>query len=436
MQKKLIYDYVGWVPCLNGELVFDLIECGLNAKNDSVEIIHHDNDDNQKLQEYILLSSTVNWKDFDDNEVETGLWSVFLLSTRTLDSKQHQGCLYFVPNIKGSTEQLENITEAVRNLNIQINTEAEVDVPAVFSNLKQKLSKICLATLGCYHADFILEHDGIVWVGPSPIDEDDRKVIARQAYYYIKYSWHKHQHHDTRAETLTTIHKVIHGSNRDGEIAEKLVGDLKRNLVKFKREIDHTSHREILKAKGIVTYAKALVEIMRSKQFIKDDFYNREINHLEFFQESLDISSAGIEKDMSLHSQAVNDARAIILFVFAMITPALIVNSAGIKEGYSDSAIPSYIQWISNLYATNINFAVILGVVSFFLFLYISTNSHYGNFWIFLSGFKKSVSFIVKDRAPKEFLSNTNVMCAVLLVLGFLSVAFGIHGLFEVLYKP
>ena len=316
---------------------------------------------------------------------------------------------------------------------MQINVEAEIDVPTAFLNLKQKLSEACLATMGCYQASFRLEQDGVVWVSPSPVDEDDRKVIARQAYYYIKYSWHKHQHHDSRAETLTTVHKI---KGRDKDIAEQLVGDLKRNLVKFKRSIDHTSHRDILKAKGIVTYAKALVEIMRSKQFIGGGFYNREINHLEFFQESLDISSAGIEKDMSLHSQAVNDARAIILFVFAMVTPALIVNSSGIKEEYSDSAIPSYIEWISNLYATNIHFSVILGVVSLFLFLYISISSHYGNFWIFLSGVKKSVSFIVKDRAPNNLLSNTNVMCTVLLILGILSVVFGVHGLFEALYKP
>lgn len=276
----------------------------------------------------------------------------------------------------------------------------------------------------------MLEQDGVVWIAPSPINEDDRKIIARQAYYYIKYSWHIHQHHDSRAETLTTVHKVHKAS---GDTAEQLVGDLKRNLVRFKREIDHTSHRDILKAKGIITYAKALVEIMKSKGFIEDDIYNREINHLGYFQESLDISSSGIEKDMSLHSQAVNDARAIILFIFAMITPALIVNSAAIKEVYNSVNIPDYIKWISNLYSTNAHFASVIGLVSLFLFFSISINSHYGNFWIFWAGIKKSVIFIVKDRSPSSLLSNTNVLCAVLFVMGFLGVAFGIHGLFAAL---
>ena len=76
-----MFDYVGWVPCLNGELVFELVECGLNAKNDSVEIIHYDNDSDQNLKEYILLNSTVDWKDFDDKEIELiGLWSVYVIT--------------------------------------------------------------------------------------------------------------------------------------------------------------------------------------------------------------------------------------------------------------------------------------------------------------------------------------------------------------------
>ncbi len=275
MEQNRVYDYVGWVPCLSGALAFDLVECGLNAKNNSVEIIHYDNDGSNNLKEYILLYSTVDWKDFDDSDLGlTGLWSVFVLSTRSLENKYHEGNIYFVPNVEESTCKLEEIIKAVCDINYQLNTKKLINAPARFLNLEKEISETCLSTSGCYHATFILEQDGIVWVAPSPVNENDRKIIARQAYYYIKYSWHKHQHHDSRAETLTTIHRV-HDSG--SEVAEELVGDLKRNLVKFKREIDHTSHRDILKAKGIVTYAKALVEIMRSKKFIKDDFYNREI---------------------------------------------------------------------------------------------------------------------------------------------------------------
>ena len=118
------------------------------------------------------------------------------------------------------------------------------------------------------------------------------------------------------------------------------------------------------------------------------------------------------------------------LFVFAMITPALIVNNAGIKEAYRLSDIPSYIQWISSLYSTTVNFSLILGIISLFLFIFISINSHYGNFWIFWGGIKKSVAFIVKDSSAGVWFPSTNIMCFLLLVMSFLFVIFGMHGLF------
>jgi hypothetical protein len=109
------------------------------------------------------------------------------------------------------------------------------------------------------------------------------------------------------------------------------------------------------------------------------------------------------------------------------------VNKTGIKEVFNSGDIPSYIQWISDLYSTNTSFAFIVGIVSLFLFFYISINSHFGNFWIFLRGIKKTVAFIVKDRSPSSLLSNTNVLSILFLVLGILAVVFGIHGLFATL---
>lgn len=162
-----------------------------------------------------------------------------------------------------------------------------------------------------------------------------------------------------------------------------LIGDLKRNLVKFKRGADHTSHREILKAKGIISYAKALVEIMKSRGLIDNNLYTKEINHLGYFKESLDIISSGIEKDISLHNQSVNDARALILFVFAMLTPALIINKEAINQLYNSSTLPKYAQWIGNLYSNDNSFTVFICLTSIYFFVYISFQTHYGNFWVF-----------------------------------------------------
>lgn len=83
---------------------------------------------------------------------------------------------------------------------------------------------------------------------------------------------------------------------------------------------------------------------MKSRDFICDEIYKKELNHLNYFEESLGVISDGIEKDISMHNQAVNDARALILFVFAIITPALVINRGSISKMYDTYPIPSYIK--------------------------------------------------------------------------------------------
>ncbi len=430
--------YVGWVPCLNGQLVFDLVECGLK-NGDSINILHYAAANNSKeITEYILLHSTVNWKDFDNgNEHLNGLWSVVLLSTRPFSENKHQGSLFFLPEempqenkeIQSWRDALQlwnGALEDIKTLNYQLNTEQSVDVPDQFITIEQNFERISLKYLQCFKVDFTLEHDGLVWVTPTSGKSED--VFSRQAYYYIKYAWHRHQHHDNRAETLTTVHEVKEEGAENAKynaIANSLIGDLKRNLVRFKRQMDITSHRNILKAKGIVTYTKALVEILKTRGYIDDVWYEQEINHLHYFQESLEVSYSGIEKDMLLHNQAVNDARAFILFLFSIITPALLVNR-------SANPPPDYIQWISNWYLNGMNFSLLVTGIIIMLFVFISVNSHFGNFWIMWQGFKKSVAFIVKDREPKHILSNSNVLSFVIsifILISLVSLTYGIYHL-------
>ena len=361
MQDQIHNNYVGWVPCLNGQLVFDLIECGLNDnRHRKIEIAHYANDrNNNTTTEYILLHSTVNWKDFDDKEKKwNGLWSVVIVSRRSLESNEHQGHVYLMLKENNSKKQNELLDFACK-INYDLKTKESVsDVPERLSTLEESMTEMCSATKECYKVKFKLEQDGIVWLDPSSEDQNNRRIIARQAYYYIKYSWHKHQHHDSRSETLTTVHECNKNLNKDSKkhIALKIIGDLKRNLVKFKRETDTTSHREILKAKGIVSYAKALVEIMKYRGYIDNNLYQREINHLEYFGESLGIISSGIEKDMALYNQAVNHTRAFILFIFAMVTPALVINK--LKNNTMENS-PDYIQWISKLYSNGESFTIL-----------------------------------------------------------------------------
>jgi hypothetical protein len=419
--------YVGWVPCLTGQLVFGLVECGLKDNNyRTIEIHHICQGMSGNPVEHVLLHSTVNWKDFGDQDLK-GLWSVVLLSERSLENRIHEGTVYLM--LLGD-EELNGVLDVAHDINHKLKCGKEVDAKN-FSGLQEKINKLCLHKPHFYKVGFNLEEDGVVWLSPfnQGYSTDSCQIIARQAYYYIKYAWHRHQHHDSRAETLTTTHAVPSDGNNK-EIAKKLIEDLKRNLVIFKRGIDSSSHRQVLKAKGILSYAKALVEIMKSRDFICDKFYEKELNHLNYFEESLGVISDGIEKDISMHNQAVNDARALILFVFAVITPALVINRNHITEIYKSNPIPSYIKWVGDFFSTGTAFSFLICTVTLFFIVYISLQTRFGNFLILMGWIKRAVARIVNDNREKDLFSNATVLSGSIISIGILIIMFSLHGVF------
>jgi hypothetical protein len=421
--------YVGWVPCLTGQLVFGLVECGLQDSNYStIQIKHICRDLSGSLVEYVLVHSTVDWKDFGDKDLK-GLWSVVLLSKRNLDSKCHEGAVYLM--LQGDKE-LNDVLEVAHKIKYKLQSREKVDIKS-FSEFQQKIDSLCPNKKHFYKVDFNLEEDGVVWLSPFDrgYSKNDCRIIARQAYYYIKYAWHRHQHHNSRAETLTTVHIVRSNSRSSNEkVAKKLIEDLKRNLVTFKRRIDDSSHREVLRAKGIVSYTKALIEIMNSRSFIDSKYYEKELNHLSYFDESLDVISGGIEKNISMHNQAVNDARALILFVFAIITPALVVNRDKIISSYESYPIPNYVNWLGGLYSNGTAFLLFICTVGIFFTTYILLQTRYGNFLILMGCIKKAVAYIVADKGDNGILSKSNILSVVMVVLALIIVAFSLNGLF------
>ena len=89
--------------------------------------------------------------------------------------------------------------------------------------------------------------------------------------------------------------------------------------------------------------------------------------------------------------------------------------------------LPDYIEWITSWYSSGVSFIVLILIIVFVLFLYVSVNSHFGNFWILWVGFKKSISCIVKDDNPDAFLSNSNVLSITIIFIGLCVLISGIY---------
>ncbi|HBA67414.1 MAG TPA: hypothetical protein DCZ48_14815 [Methylococcaceae bacterium] len=417
------FNYIGWVPCLNGELVFDLVECGLKSNShESISLIYYGKRSDGELIEHVLTYSVVNWKDFGGSDVN-GLWSVILLSRRNTRERLHKGAVLVSIYDKKKSKDWDDVINLLQTINATSKRDIVSELMGEFEKLEQATESVLETDPNCYKAYFQLEQNGIVTLNyhnkGKECDHFDAKVITRQAYYYIKYAWHKHQHHDSRAETLTTCHEF--GSNTDNhEVAERLIGDLKRNLVRFKRGIDHSSHREVLKATGIVSYTKSLVEILKAKSFIKDEIYEKEINHLGYFKESLEAISAAIEKDIAMHNRAVNDARAIILFVFAIMTPALVINRDSISEHFSTTEMPFYLRFVGELYSNQTHFLIFAVFISIILIALISMQTRYGNSWIFWRCFTKPIAYMINDQTPDSSLSKTKIISILAMVFGIM----------------
>lgn len=431
MRSNKTYNYVGWVPCLNGQLVFDLVECGLVDKSSyPINIIHQEQNE-EKITEYILLSSTVNWKDFGGKDIE-GLWTIILFSERTLSDKNHLGCIYLISKATNAKEKLFSHLTSIQELNYALNTGKCKNFISQFSEIEKDINLIHTDNcFFCYKAEFKLEENGTVWIGAEDNQNNQDgigKIIARQSYYYIKYAWHKHQHHNNRAETLTTIHSFNKNEfTYERKIAEALIGDLKRNLVKFKREVDPTSYSDIQKAKGIISYAKALVEIMKSKNFITESHYKREQKHLGYFEDSLNVSYSLIEKNISSYDHAFGYARTMILFLFAMITPALAVNRNIIKDylisnvsADGDGDVPSYIKFIIDGYSSTANFIYsMIGMLVILSVVAILSYKH-KNLWILFCKVKKSISNLISEKYPDKWTYNSSLIAWLLVVFSIL----------------
>lgn len=423
--------YVGWVPCLNGELVFDLVECGLKAKDsEEISVIYYGKNASGQLIEYVLLYSVVDWKDFGD-ETDKGLWSVVLISERNIKSDVHEGMVFIKAYSKKTEESWQSTLEGIRVLNAQSKKKDVPELKEGIDQVREKLKQVSANDDSYYQANFELEQNGLVHLSyqnkGNSSDYLDGKLITRQSYYYIKYSWHRHQHHDSRSETLTTCHEFTSDSENE-EIGRRLIGDLKRNLVRFKRSVDHSSHREVLKATGIVSYTKALVEILKTKKYIENCVYEKEIKHLGYFQESLETISAAIEKDIAMHNRAVNDARAIVLFVFALITPALVINRDAIANNFNNRDIPLYIKFICQLYSNQISFVIFIVFVFLTLIVLISMQTRYGNSWIFWRCFTKPIGYMLKDETPNTSMSKTQLISTSIMIVGLsLMIGFLVH---------
>lgn len=329
LNKLNIYKYIGWVPTVAGRLCFGHILCSNSLRGRCIASARNID---SNYRRYIILYSAVDWKDIR-NQKKDGSFHVLLTAEMSLNDDNLIGTIFIYPEQKAITcPEWEVIKEKVFETTRIANNGN--DIQAIYKDIKQRLKKY--QDKEFYAINFDIDRRGFALleldreISPNTLDSINEHVLCRQAFYYLKYSLHQHQHHSDDDDSLTTIHEIPGKSRED--IAISMINDLKKSLVKMKRELQSSGYYCLHDAKGIASYSKSLITSSLDATLIKSKTYNREMSYMDNLSDSLGNIAENIERKHIKKVSTSNSFRSIFLVIFAFLAPLSIVRRDDIEK--------------------------------------------------------------------------------------------------------
>ena len=325
------YSHLGWIPCVSGHLDFCLIRVGLagsyltDGKRDSeTQVINYAkvglNDSHARR---VVLQSWVDWRDEKDADGEFRAIVVGECNqSRNLDNRTFTGHICIFPRgykkefpecekfIMDKVGKINNAYDEFKKLDI---AESEIQWPdiqlslnALWEDLNEQITSPAPLGPGAglkevYVVKFHVTHDGFIYlrykdIGMDeiePLSADDKFVLVRQAFYYIKYAIHNHNHHTSESDALTTI--IPHANEGRLLIGLQLLGQLKRELVRIKRtQKENYRRKDDSEALGILGYMRTLLRGCLENGFVSNQVFKREKESIKGMTESFDSQHTAI----------------------------------------------------------------------------------------------------------------------------------------------
>lgn len=310
MTENKKYEFVGWVPCVNGHLDFGLSKVGIKGGFTSPEhkdlAVIEENLSANSLPDHharkIVLQSWVDWRDTElDNEDEgIGRFRLFVCGevneSQNMDERYLTATVLIYP-LEAEPQDLEAKTKMrLHDLSHGLNQD---NINQRFAELKSLLEQgenIAELKSDCLKASFDIkvEPNGLMFLdyidSSSKLDQESSFIIARQVYYYIKYSLHSHRHHIDEQDSLTTITKNTEGAGL------RLLSQLKRELTTLSRiaKFDNSTH-PTNNSLGIVAYSKSLVVACQQSELLDSDKSRTELDRLCSVKESFSALDGSIK---------------------------------------------------------------------------------------------------------------------------------------------
>ncbi|MEX0738995.1 MAG: hypothetical protein WD071_06620 [Pseudohongiella sp.] len=381
------FQYCGWIPCLTGHLDFELMIAELRgnhfakflslpliiksehlpdslANTDSVfDTFNYSHRDHHKRHHRrIALQSWYNWQ--DEKIDKCGKFRIIVIGESNTalapDNRVMQGHVLIYPRAFAGNENpiLDNA-----NVSVMSHFQTMRDVTAAYTDLQKEMAdsdKLLQyqgnmnqewealhqllsnrdpfgtdKTLSNVHRlQFRIESCGMTFLSylestTNPLMTDEQRfLVTRQAYYYLKYSLHKHKHHKADSDALTTI--IPFDESNAGHIGQTLLLQLKRELVIQKRVLitTHSNYNNTVEAMGIIAYAKSLLSAVSRYKFISQEQAEKENHHLEIFEQSLAANGSAYSQKYLYKEGVAQRARqwTTLFLAYFTFTCILIVN--------------------------------------------------------------------------------------------------------------
>lgn len=270
----------------------------------------------------------MDWEDFRESPERpsnenpnpiSGQWNVIFIANESDPAHTSMnGYVFLLP--EGNAIWEKTVIQSLQAIHRDIYEKA--DVGKGIEDLKELL----LNRNDIYTSKFKLTRSGLTFLQymavASRADKPDTpQIICRHAYYYVKYSFHKHKHHAT-AESLTSIYEYTGQEDVDGKA---LINGLKGALTRLHRDAHPADYKALFASKGIASYIKSLIISCRREGLISESVYSTELLYTSNITESLEIKGKKIESEIAVRSSFNVNFRSILIFIFGLLAPFVIL---------------------------------------------------------------------------------------------------------------
>lgn len=326
--------FVGWVPTVTGHLSFTTLATGsfptrcwrrergdrlialqrrdlldvLVPYADSVEVVSYFR---EKLANIVIGISGRFWYVLDAREVD--------------DGECLEGHIYMIPAAKNG--------DYIGALHSWLTSSVDLE------GVDEFIAKT--TDVSCYSVEFRLERGGKASLTPSSSGEGEqlRRLLANQAFFFLKDICHVHQHHHPTHDAITEVAE-IKSDDREPDWIAQTQYSLYRAIIRFKR---FKNEKALFRAAGILAYARSF-----DRSYGKENSFSKKFN-VDELKESLAIGREELRHFQGRSLSFSETLRNTFFAAFGLVAAAGIYARLGGKQDFDvDDSIITIAQYVAS----------------------------------------------------------------------------------------